>query len=583
MGSLSNAHIERTPVDTQGAKGRPLAGSQTSSPRFFSHPTEVSLISSLFILGILTNLFFSRLGFMPLDNSIVFDGGWRILCGQVPFVDFVTPTSIVPSAIQALFFRVFGVTWFAYCLHSSIVNGLFCILVFLLLKALDVPRNWSLFYAALSSLAFYVPIGVPYAEQHAFFFLTLALYLAVVAPRNDVGFVKAVLYCAVSVMLVVAFFCKQIPSVPGTPIVLMACVYFSLRTGVAGYSPLLFFWLVAGLAVSLLILLVFVLALKIDISMLTYYFLKLPAQARVDRLWEIATPNFGLQYYAILRDLDCASPILVHASLLSILFLVCNPRLRSEAAGLANPLVKLLLANMLTALSVFFCLLTDNQPLEGFPYLFLCIGLLHSFVSSAFGSKTNVVLRQWLLGVIVVVAVVDAGFFAYYPGLRRKANDIWFVSKDSSSLKTTGLSFMRYLVPEGEYHASANDLDGVADFFRRNKGNFLLIGDYSILYGITGRPSIAPSLWFHPGLTMPVAGTTKFQQYERQLAASMLRYHVKYLVLEGEQTFMKVRLSDFPVLSNLVSDSACREFSFGGFRIIELCGSGRALQELGRL
>ena len=59
----------------------------------------------LFALGVGVNLVFGRRGFMPLDHSIVFDGGWRLLSGQVPFRDFAAPSGLVPSAMQVPFFR----------------------------------------------------------------------------------------------------------------------------------------------------------------------------------------------------------------------------------------------------------------------------------------------------------------------------------------------------------------------------------------------------------------------------------------------------------------------------------------------
>ena len=30
-------------------------------------------------------------GFFAMDQSIVFDGGWRVLQGQIPYKDFVIP------------------------------------------------------------------------------------------------------------------------------------------------------------------------------------------------------------------------------------------------------------------------------------------------------------------------------------------------------------------------------------------------------------------------------------------------------------------------------------------------------------
>ena len=95
----------------------------------------VATLCLLFAIGVGVNLTFGRKGFLPLDQSIVFDGGWRLLSGQVPFHDFVAPSGLVPSAIQAAFDEALGVTWFAYCLHASIINGLFAIAVFGVLRS----------------------------------------------------------------------------------------------------------------------------------------------------------------------------------------------------------------------------------------------------------------------------------------------------------------------------------------------------------------------------------------------------------------------------------------------------------------
>src|SRR5215510_14031112 len=94
----------------------------------------------LFAIGLVVNLIFGRRGFFPLDQSIVFDGGWRIASGQVPFRDFVAPSGHIPSLIQAAFFKTFGVTWFAYCLHASILNGLFAVIVYALLRLAGATR-----------------------------------------------------------------------------------------------------------------------------------------------------------------------------------------------------------------------------------------------------------------------------------------------------------------------------------------------------------------------------------------------------------------------------------------------------------
>jgi hypothetical protein len=59
----------------------------------------------------------------PLDQSVVFDGGYRVLAGQLPFRDFAAAAGAVPNVLQAGFFALLGTTWFAYCLHAAVLDA----------------------------------------------------------------------------------------------------------------------------------------------------------------------------------------------------------------------------------------------------------------------------------------------------------------------------------------------------------------------------------------------------------------------------------------------------------------------------
>ena len=142
------------------------------------------ILVSVFVLGVAVNLYFGRRGFLPLDQSIAFDGGWRMLNGQMPFRDFTAPAGIVPAAMQAPFFALFGVTWFALCLHAAVVNGLLCVAVYGFLRLLQATEWEATSFAALSAVFFYPPTGTPFNDQHSFFFTTL-MFLAVVAGSSD--------------------------------------------------------------------------------------------------------------------------------------------------------------------------------------------------------------------------------------------------------------------------------------------------------------------------------------------------------------------------------------------------------------
>ena len=63
-------------------------------------------------------------GVYLLDQSMIFDGGWRILQGQTPYKDFLIPFGPVTFYLQAFFFRVVNVSWTTMVLPTCLLNTL---------------------------------------------------------------------------------------------------------------------------------------------------------------------------------------------------------------------------------------------------------------------------------------------------------------------------------------------------------------------------------------------------------------------------------------------------------------------------
>ena len=237
------------------------------------------------------NFHYGPRGFMPLDHSVVFDGGWRILSGQVPFRDFTTPNALTPSFLQAGFFLAFGVTWKAYVLHATVFNALFAVLVYALLRLSGGSRLTAAFYAGLSGIVFYPPLGVPFHDQHAFVFTLLAITLAVCARRVHGPRRQLVLWMLVPLALSAAALSKQTPVLLGTPIVLALALVGapSVARAVKG--------LAAGSAASLAILAAAGFAGDVDWELVWVYLVQLPLAtggARGDRADSTAMSLFLL-------------------------------------------------------------------------------------------------------------------------------------------------------------------------------------------------------------------------------------------------------------------------------------------------
>jgi hypothetical protein len=250
---------------------------------------------------------------------------------------------------------------------------------------------------------------------------------------------------------------------------------------------------------------------------------------------------------------------------------------------------EILLAMSLIVICVLFIFMTKNDRENGMAYVFVALGIVHNASlkmfsakrerggSAARGSAGNIVVLS-VSGLLLAIALRDACLFNREVNASRSVHEMRFTSEDASRTATLPreLAFMVFKAP-GVYPLTGSDLTAVAELIRNSPNNFLLIGDTSILYGITGKPSVAPSLWFHPALTLPPVDTEAFRSYEERLMQNMVKYHVREVIMESSWTGMGTKLGDFPRLRALVDGGTCSYRSIGLFVIYELCpdGSGR--------
>src|SRR5437867_2178167 len=62
-------------------------------------------------------------GFFLMDQSILFDGAWRVFQGQVQYRDFFSTFPPVTFFIQSLFFHLMGVGYSAMVAAAAVLNA----------------------------------------------------------------------------------------------------------------------------------------------------------------------------------------------------------------------------------------------------------------------------------------------------------------------------------------------------------------------------------------------------------------------------------------------------------------------------
>ena len=128
------------------------------------------LIILLGVLSFYLNYHYGFIGVMPMDNTVLFNGGFRVLKGYVPFTDYWLVTGPFLDYLNAFFFKFLGISWRTYIIHSSLFNSFFALASYLVLNKIGLSQLFSFIYALLISLLFYPVVGTPFVDHHSTFF-----------------------------------------------------------------------------------------------------------------------------------------------------------------------------------------------------------------------------------------------------------------------------------------------------------------------------------------------------------------------------------------------------------------------------
>ena len=505
-------------------------------------------------------------GFMPLDQSIVWDAAWRMLGGQAPFADFVMPNGLVPAAIQAALFGVLGVSWTSYVLHAALANAAFAVLVYAFLARVFGRGGPAVVYGLAAAAMLYPPIGTPYMDQHAVLFSALLLLLVAGDARRPLP--SAWIWLLLPPVAALAFLSKQTPSAwallwaaamlgllalrrgHATRASVLALAIGALATAVAGVAALT--WLGASTADAFL-------------SLIT-----LPGEIGQARLtWAWIAPRLG----------DLAKPglLVVVAALIA-----CWPMLlRPEADRAAvSDWVTHAAATGLVVVAVLYVLLTDNSAWFGLGALPLAAGLAHALLERRLAGQGG---PRRHLGWIVAAAIALQALLQFADtSLPRAANELRRADWETASRGETvdrRLAGLVWALPpavarDAGGESAAERYRDLLQHLRAEPGGFVLIGDAAVLYALSGRASAFPALWFHPGLTYPLPGHAARAEFDAKLVRALAKYDVRTIVIDGDHTWTGARAADFaPLAACLARGEATR--MIGRFRVVTVpsgCG-----------
>lgn len=530
----------------------------------FNRGRKVFALLVLIILASTLTIRTGRIGFMPLDQSIIFDGGWRVLSGQLPLVDFFTPTGLVPLYLQALMFKVAGVSWTAYVLHAALLNVLFALFVYFLLRRI-FRWNWVALYFALAAACFlYPPMGTPYMDQHALIFTFVMLGLLLCGACEQTEAARRICWALVPLAGALAYHSKQNPSAFAIVFVAAAALFLAIRDPARYRPPILA--MVGGAILVLAAGLLFLVAKDVSLADYWYWMVELPLGYGSSR---IASGDDRIILVTLLW-VGSSIPIAI-----GVRFAL---RGNTDTREWHDTLAIIVVAGALLSLAAIYSATTHNAPIFGFAYYPPALALAYGLLSRRLPQKLaeDIRVRDAFLALFLALGFMTP-LLAVTPLSQRWANE--FRAHDVDTGVPGGdihaaLSGLHWVFPR-RVHEIGNETSAAAyrdllEYLNARDDNFLLFGDATILYALAGRPSVFPALWFHEGLSFPARQDPERSDFERRLRDSLLRYDVRFVVLDGARTWNRTTPSQFQVLQTCLAGGDLNRHQFGRFQILPI-------------
>jgi hypothetical protein len=554
-------------------------------PRQLAPSAPTLRIASALGIGLFAFVFCWRAGHRGVflfDQSLVFDGGWRMLSGQVLHRDFTCPFGPTTFALQAGFFWLTGVNWSSMVLPAALMNALGALMAMRVVHVLTGGRSlaWTLAAGLGFALTFQAGVGTLWFEQTALFFCLAALTAAAEAPERSRR-VAASCYAGSGLLLVVALLAKQNAGGMFIPIVLGVALLGELGSWrrAAGAVALLGLGAAAGLAAA-----GWWIWTIADPRLFLRHAVEIPAELGRGRL---STAE-------IVRAVNLGQvPLLHYANLAAVLagaLVLLTGALSGPGGVLATFGRAAFLAIALPFWQNLFQASTLNEPSNMYSPTVLALALAFGMLPAVFSrspphhgarlpeaaapaSRDKVMRGISAVGFLFWLgAAVHGGWVAW----TRRINGFDSAARFSRHVGIEGLKGVVWGEPTlvgkvGKTEVSdltADEFEALVRTLEATGGaRFFVAGESTLLYGLLGSPSPGPLLFFVKGQTyLP----DDIPEMRRRLHRSLEQLRVQYVVSE-RSTFMETKqgLADFGVTDDWLRQEFRIVRDFGHFQLYE--------------
>jgi len=450
----------------------------------------------LLIFSISINQYYGYQGINPIDSFFSFNAAYDVLNGYFPFKDYWTITGPFIDFTVALFFKLFGVSWFSYVLYASIFNFIISFATFYTLEKFKLDINYCFFYSILVSILAYPSAGTPYVDHQSAFLSVISVYFFILALKTDLK----MYWLVVPIILGISFLTKQAPT--GHFILIIS--FLSLIYFIFNFNIKKIILVIVGSFLFIFAFYILLLITKIPmISFLEQYIL-FPLSLGESRL-EFLLP---LEFKRIILRFK-----LIHLSLLLLVIISIKKIIQDYKYLKHNDFLI-----VLTLVSSTFALIAHQLMTINGIFIFFLIPILagfsHIYYLKYFKNK------NYILYALIILSIISTIHYGNKYINKRDFMDLSKVNINKGidakifDKKLNGLKWITTLYPNSPEKEISNLLE-VIDILKKDSRKKMLVTDYQFISVIMSSYDHSPNKYWYKHHVYPAATHRYFEVYKK--------------------------------------------------------------------
>jgi len=502
---------------------------------------KLTNINNLFLIFIIIfsfyiNYYYANIGVFPIDTFAFFDTGYNILLDRHPFKDIWVTTGPLVDYLQSIFFKIFGLNWNSYIIHSSIFNSIVSASLFIVLIKFKLNKYLSLFYSISFSILCYPISGTPFAYIHSYILSILSILIFF----YSIKFNSKRLFFLLPVTMFASFASMQNPSTYINFILLISILFYVLSF--KRFEILKFF-----LSSCVFIFLIFLIFLKIN---------EIPIQNIIQQYFlfplSMAENRISGNEYAPLTFLERFTfrNVIGHFKFINIyivFFIVFTfVEIKKKKILKEDLLINLILIFLSLSL-IFNQLITSNQT-----YIFSLIPLLGGFFH-IYLNKNFFKLKKFKFFLILLVLFITIKYHQEY-NVKRKFMDLQNVNLKNyveGSFLDDKFKNLKWVSPHFSENPQVSEnlqeevalLKDAIKKIKEIKAKKMVMTHYQFFSLVLEENLYIPNRWYtHDNNSYPLKNHKYFEFYKEHLEKNLNKNEIKIIITIGDPDFENYRI-----------------------------------------